>query len=372
MKITFMCPHLDLAGGVRVIAIYADRLKKMGHDVLVVSRPKPKPTIKKQFRSLKAGKGLIIRKKEPSHFDNVMVDHKMIGEHRAYQESDFPDADVIIATWWKTAEEISGFSRCKGAKVYFIQLHETFKGQPIDRVKKTYTSPLHKITISKPLVDLMREEYGDFDVSVVPNSVDRSQFCAPKRSKQAVPTIGFLYTPTFHKGCDIVFKAIEMTSRDVHNIKLVAFGKAKPSLTLPLPAGTAYSYQPDQSKIKDIYAQCDVWLCGSRREGFHLPPLEAMACRTPVVSTAVGGPIDTIEDGSNGYLVPVEDHKILSKRLTHVLTMDNSEWESMSEAAYNTSVKYTWDDAAKRFELALEKAIEKEAANLSESNCPSI
>ena len=45
MKITFILPHAGLSGGIRVVAIYADRLKKRGHNVTVVSLPLPTKTI---------------------------------------------------------------------------------------------------------------------------------------------------------------------------------------------------------------------------------------------------------------------------------------------------------------------------------------
>src|SRR5207237_5908919 len=36
MRITFLCPHLRIAGGVRAILTYADRLAGLGHSVTVV------------------------------------------------------------------------------------------------------------------------------------------------------------------------------------------------------------------------------------------------------------------------------------------------------------------------------------------------
>jgi len=39
MKITFVVPTLNLSGGLRVIAIYADKLKQRGHEVTVVYHP---------------------------------------------------------------------------------------------------------------------------------------------------------------------------------------------------------------------------------------------------------------------------------------------------------------------------------------------
>lgn len=362
MRITFVTPYAGLAGGIRVVAIYAERLSRLGHEVFLVSKPMCSPTWKQQIKSLIAGKGLIQHPKMASHFDAIDVPHKVIDKSRPYVEEDVPDSDVIIATWWQTAEEIAAFPPSKGEKFYFIQLDETFEGQPEQRVKATYRMPFRKITISKILLDLMTNEYGDQDVSLVLNSVDTQQFHAPKRRKQDIPTIGFLYSSTFHKGCDVVFEAIEIISRQLPELRILAFGTEQPDPNLPLPLGTEYICQPAQDKIKDIYAQCDVWLCGSRREGFHLPPLEAMACRTPVVSTAVGGPLDTIENGVNGYLVPLEDAESLADRVMRVLTLDQQSWQTVSDAAYATAVSYSWDDATKLFEAALLRVVYRDKA----------
>jgi glycosyltransferase involved in cell wall biosynthesis len=75
------------------------------------------------------------------------------------------------------------------------------------------------------------------------------------------------------------------------------------------------------------------------------------------VSTAVGGPVDVIKDGVNGYIVPVEDVDLLAKRLIHVLQLSQEQWQNMSDAAYGTAKQYTWDDATELFEQALKTAI---------------
>ena len=87
--------------------------------------------------------------------------------------------------------------------------------------------------------------------------------------------------------------------------------------------------------------------------------LEAMACRCPVVSTKVGGPIDNIREGENGFLVEIEDHDGLARRLIDVLKLSDQQWRKMSDAAYATACRYTWQDAAALMESALERAIER-------------
>jgi glycosyltransferase involved in cell wall biosynthesis len=357
VKITFVIPTADLGGGTRVIAIHAQRLQQRGHDVTIVSTPAPKPTLRDKVRS-------IVRRTEwpgsrpssPTHLDNLGVRHHVIDRERPIERRDVPDADVIIATWWETAEWVAAMPPSTGAKVYFLQGYEIWGGPPA-RVEATWRLPMHKIVISRHLMDLAVNTYGDPRASHVPNSVDTVQFRAPPRGKQPTPTVGLLYSMRWFKGCDLSLKVFDDVARQIPGLKLQAFGKEHPSSTLPLPASATYTCTPPQDQIRDIYARCDVWLCGSRTEGFHLPPLEAMACRCPVVSTAVGGPMDVIENGINGYVVPIDDAKALTEKLVNVLTLSDRSWRTMSDAAHATATRYTWDDASERFEAALVQAV---------------
>jgi glycosyltransferase involved in cell wall biosynthesis len=272
-------------------------------------------------------------------------------------DRDVPDGDVVIATWWETAEWVAKLSPRKGAKAYFIQHYEVFDFTPAERVKATWRMPLHKITVSRWLVELAAREYGDRKVWLVPNSVDTDQFYAPPRGRQRQPTVGLLYSTIKWKGVVVSLKAIELAAKRVPGLRLVAFGAEPVSDRLPLPPGTSFYYLPPQDLIRDVYASCDVWLCGSYSEGFGLPPLEAMACRCPVVSTNAGGPADYIRSEQNGYLVPVGDAEALADRVVDVLTLDEAKWRAMSNRALATATQYTWDDAANLLEGALRDII---------------
>ena len=361
MKITFVLANwVSLAGGVRSNAMLAYHLQKRGHQVYIVSPEKCKPSFSQQMRSLLKGKGWISTKRKGlSHFDGLDVPRRVLEHEPPVTDADVPDADVVVACWWETAEWVANLSETKGAKVYLIRHHEVHDYLPKERSAATYSLPMHKIVISKWLVDLMRTQYGDNNVSLVFNSVDTQKYYAPSRGKQSIPTVGMLYKTTKWKGCDISLKALSLAAQKIPNLRLVAFGLEEPSPDLPLPPGTEYFQSPPQEKIKNIYARCDVWLCGSWGEGFHRPPLEAMACRCPVVSTEVGGPIDRIENGVNGYLVPVGDYTALADRIVRVLNLSDDQWRTMSDAAYTTATSYTWDDAAELCEQAFYTAIER-------------
>ena len=69
--------------------------------------------------------------------------------------------------------------------------------------------------------------------------------------------------------------------------------------------------------------------------------------------------MDIIEDGVNGHLVDVKDVDALADRVLRVLRLPQEEWRQLSDAAYQTATRFTWDDATDLFEKALELAIER-------------
>ncbi|MCG2633014.1 glycosyltransferase family 4 protein [Bradyrhizobium sp. WYCCWR 13023] len=352
MRITFVIPKDDLAGGIRVVSIYAERLTRRGHDVVVVVPADNRPSLPTKIRSFMAGRGWPkVSGPGPSYFSSHPTRLLKLDCARPVTEADVPDADVIVATWWETAEWISQFAPSKGKKVYFIQHHEVFAHLPIERARKTYRLPFKKVVISRWLQDIMRDQYGDRDVALIPNSVDTRQFFSEPRLKQSVPSVGFVYSRVEFKGADVILEALSKVRQEAPQLRVLAFGAELPVPERPLPAWVEFKYRPAQDEMRKIYSSCDVWLCGSRSEGFYLPMLEAMACRCPVVSTKVGGPIDNIEDGTNGYLANIEDAAALAARTLQVLRLNELDWETMSQAALSTAEKYTWDDATDSLEI---------------------
>jgi glycosyltransferase involved in cell wall biosynthesis len=55
-----------------------------------------------------------------------------------------------------------------------------------------------------------------------------------------------------------------------------------------------------------LYTQASLFVCPSVYEPFGIINLEAMACGTPVVASAVGGIIEVVVPGKTGLLVPID------------------------------------------------------------------
>jgi starch synthase len=62
----------------------------------------------------------------------------------------------------------------------------------------------------------------------------------------------------------------------------------------------------DKPTVRELYSHASVFCCPSIYEPFGIINLEAMACETAVVATAVGGIKEVVVDGETGFLVPLD------------------------------------------------------------------
>ncbi|MEI7753692.1 MAG: glycosyltransferase [Actinomycetota bacterium] len=99
--------------------------------------------------------------------------------------------------------------------------------------------------------------------------------------------------------------------------------------------------------LSTYYRAADVVVVPSRSESFGLVALEAAACGTPVVASAVGGLLTLVDDGLTGYLVAGRDPSHFAQRIASILN-DPALAASMSVRAAERARRYTWSFAAAR------------------------
>ena len=95
-------------------------------------------------------------------------------------------------------------------------------------------------------------------------------------------------------------------------------------------------------------ASADVYCSPAPYETFGRTPIEAMASGTPVVTVNSGGVSDYIQEGINGYLVPPDDIKALSRTLEKTLQSKNTE---MIQRAMADAMQFSLDQTCQNLDV---------------------
>jgi glycogen synthase len=110
-------------------------------------------------------------------------------------------------------------------------------------------------------------------------------------------------------------------------------------------------------EIVQLYSHAAVFVCPSVYEPFGLINLEAMACETPVVASAVGGILEVVEEDVTGYLVPPGRPDDLAAALRRVLD-DPAAAQAMGRAGrQRVEARFAWARVAARTEQVYAEAI---------------
>lgn len=110
------------------------------------------------------------------------------------------------------------------------------------------------------------------------------------------------------------------------------------------------------SELGAIYSLAKCYVQPSLYEGFGLPVLEAMKCRTPVVAAANSS---LIEVGGDFAVFSGTSDEELAQAVQDVLDWTASERKNRIENAYKWSKKFSWDKAAKETMEVYKKVLKR-------------
>lgn len=325
MKIVFPVLSLETGGGARFIYHLANSLADKGHDVEVIM-----PETGVQVWPLRAK---LRRVKELT-------------------PSSIPSADFILPNFYPTVRP--AWESQKGRVVRLSLGYEPLWVPDSKTAKQTYLIGAPIMSISEWHRQILIRETC-LESTVISAGVDTSIFHPyPKRSEQTGcksifyimrdPGAGY----TWKGGADFL-KAVNSLMDQVNF-----------EITVSLPEGATFT-SPVPCRIKTmatdqelalLYAEADLFVYTSYFEAFGLPPLEAMACGTAVITTDCGGNRDYVRNGENCLLVPPSDINQLSAAIYHLLTND-AERQHIADTGHLLSQAWSWQRTADQVEAFL-------------------
>lgn len=101
-----------------------------------------------------------------------------------------------------------------------------------------------------------------------------------------------------------------------------------------------------KDKVYQYMQKADVFVLNTSYEGLPHVVLEAMSARLPIIITRVGGNLEIINDGENGFLFNLGDVEDLRKKI-ELLLNDKSLGKRLSDTAYKNVQQYSWENNLK-------------------------
>ena len=170
-----------------------------------------------------------------------------------------------------------------------------------------------------------------------PNGVDTKEFVSrPSNNKKL--TVGYSGSSAhdWRKGISEIIQPAAKKAKVQTHLAMLSSGQYVPLDSMPT-----------------FYQKLDIYLCASKSEGFSLSVLEAASCGLPVISTRVGGCVDLIEDGKNGFLVDRNVEAFVEK--IEMLKNNDLRNKISVQIAKDIREKYCWSIRAKAWLNFLKK-----------------
>jgi len=117
--------------------------------------------------------------------------------------------------------------------------------------------------------------------------------------------------------------------------------------------------------LRTFYDQAKIFVFPSLYEGFGLPPLEAMAHGTPVVTSNVSSLPEVV--GNAAVLVHPENVFEIMRALHRVL-LDQPLREKMKERSYRQAAKFSWEKSVRRLMESYQEVLRPGGAGKSRSH----
>jgi glycosyltransferase involved in cell wall biosynthesis len=214
------------------------------------------------------------------------------------------------------------------------------------------------VSIAQEVTRTFVEEYGRAPAAEIPNAIPTERYTpdaarrAEWRSQHAVPRDALVFTCVAglrpQKNHRLLLQAFAQAAPQLPDALLLlvgppdrldpAYAESLKALAQELGLGQRVRFLGSRADVPDILRASDVFVLSSDYEGNPLSVLEAMAAGLPVISTAVGGVPELVQDGATGLLVPAGDAHALAEAIVQ-MGRDPMRRAVMGDAARQTALQ---------------------------------
>lgn len=338
MKINIILPSYPIrpGGGHKIMYEYANRLFESGNDV-VVYHSLYVPHIK--FRMPLFLRNIRIRCLYPDSRPKWFDFKKGIPTItiQKIRDKNIRDADITMSTNFATAFDVVELSESKGVKVNLIQSYETWiSGEAI--TLESYQLPIHNIVINDYLFNILTDNTNKSPLLIY-NAIDSNKFhLTTPIDRRKNHSVCMLFSKETIKGSKFGIEAIKLCKERYPDMEATLFGVFNRPKNLP----EWIVYHKTPSNLVELYNNAAIYISPSLREGWALPPAEAMNCGCALICTDIGGHAAYGKENETALLVKPENTQDLFNKISELF--DNQEKRIQIAKSGNDFIKrFSWE-----------------------------
>jgi len=309
-------------GSTRRIVELSNALKVLGHDVTVYTKNGQPPKWIPLFTPVKLWSAI------RGTYDLALFNNSKPDELRLVRKTDAKVRAFYVLGWGETRlddieQHIKGGSPDPGIRV----------------IRSVFDDPEFLVLACSTWIGQhLRDRYRN-DAETLLGGINRQHFRPYPKAKGL--RVYYSGDPRKRKGTDTTRKAI---SQMIHRMNHTAIAR------------TYWGEGLSQVQMGQWYSEATIFADGQLWAGWNNPVLEAMACKTPVVCTDIGGVKDFAFDGETALLVPPKDVDAMTEALIR-LVKDQALRDRLAQNAYSHVKQFAWEKTARRLVQLVEERL---------------
>ena len=333
LSIGYILPHKFLTGGIKVLLSQMKALRVRGHKIHAIFRGKDNESVLPDWFDIEVDKEILVP------LDKSYLDY-------------ISDCDVIVCGFFNQLIELN---KSEKPIVYIEQGSEFLFGDYKDLssdsgyrldMKKAYLSNCHLVSISRTINRILKARFNK-ESYIIPNFVDTDiYYPVDHKFNNSILLVG---NPSLNfKGFNTAMEALQKlwNSEVKFNVNWVC--QTKPNI-IGINFPINFIENSSQEKLAEYYRKSDLFLFTSIYEGFGMPPLEAMASGTPVVTTKCGGIEEFVKPDYNALVAEVYDTDSLATLISYLLSNKDMR-DILSKNGRETALKFNKNKIISRLE----------------------
>lgn len=344
-KIVLAIPQLTGGGAERVVSVWANELCNRGYDTSIL---------------------LFLRSKDEYYTDNCVNVVSVAEDQETYIKLTYKERFKKMRRILLDIRPDYIISFLPSMQVWIMM---TSIGLNAKRIETIRVNPW-RLSVTNNIHKILWKQCYHTSYKIVLQSIDQQPFFSRKDQAKCVVIpnpISELYIENYkeevsenpkefiavgrivpQKNYKMMIKAFADVCLDNKELRLRIFGTGDENYIAEIKEYISKLHMQDNillmgrtGHIEKEYKKSAIFLLTSDYEGLPNALAEAMASQLLCISTdCVTGPKDLIDNGENGFLVPVGDYIKLAEVIRHVLTMTSEERTKIAKSARKKILSY--------------------------------